>query len=351
MSEHTGTLPWTDEQWTAMQQLVQDAARRARVGSSFLPLHGPLPPGQSTVPALELTNPQTAGPGQVLERGEAPTRLEIDDGRTLRLATIACDVYLNTQQAEDPDLAAAHDLIARAADIIGRLEDAIVFNGQPAPDSAPAAPLGGPVVSPVIYTVSGGNTNHPGLLTPHPDPNLTKAVLPLGDPAGPDQLVQSVGDAIQTLETYGHYGPFACVLGHDLYVQSVTPNPGSLVLPSDRITPLLDGPLLRSGTVDREQGVVVALAGSPIDLVVATDVHLGYLQRSLEPRYVLRVSERFVLRLKQPEAVCQLRIPDGVAGAATTRPTPVKKAPVKKAAAKKTPVKKAPAPPNQPANP
>jgi uncharacterized linocin/CFP29 family protein len=52
--------------------------------------------------------------------------------------------------------------------------------------------------------------------------------------------------------------------------------------------------------------LVVALAGSPIDLVVACDVHLKYIQLSIEPRYVLRVSERFVLRMKQPRARCRL---------------------------------------------
>jgi hypothetical protein len=33
---------------------------------------------------------------------------------------------------------------------------------------------------------------------------------------------------------------------------------------------------------------------------------VSYVQRTLEPRYVLRVSERFVLRMKQPEARCRL---------------------------------------------
>jgi uncharacterized linocin/CFP29 family protein len=54
------------------------------------------------------------------------------------------------------------------------------------------------------------------------------------------------------------------------------------------------------------EGVIVASAGAPIDLVVGTDVHVSYLQRSTEPRYVLRVSERVVLRLKQPQAVAHL---------------------------------------------
>lgn len=51
---------------------------------------------------------------------------------------------------------------------------------------------------------------------------------------------------------------------------------------------------------------MVALSGSPIDLVVATDLDVQFVQLTLEPRYVLRVSERFVLRMKEPDAVCRL---------------------------------------------
>ncbi|MGH3478296.1 MAG: encapsulin, partial [Nocardioidaceae bacterium] len=124
---------------------------------------------------------------------------------------------------------------------------------------------------------------------------------------GSADLVRAVVASIEDLEGRGHYGPFACVLGHTLYEAANTPSEGSLVIPSDRIVPFLDGGALRrSSVVPDEQGVVVALAGSPIDLVVACDVHVSFVQLTLEPRYVLRVSERFVLRMKQPDARCRL---------------------------------------------
>jgi uncharacterized linocin/CFP29 family protein len=290
-------LPWTDEQWATMQRIVQDSARKARVANSFLPLVGPLPPGQASVPSLrldELTLPQQLP-------GDAPRRLEIDDGETRKLTTIACEVYLRTQQAEDPELASAKQMLGRAADIIGRLEDAIVFNGLTQPDEPPK--MGDKLaVKPEVYTVRG--PVQAGLLDPD-DLKCTKSVQNLAEGGG--FLVNAVTSGIQKLERLGHYGPFACVLGHRLYEAANTPNTGSLVLPSDRIVPFLDGgPLRRSSVVPPHQGVIVALAGSPIDLVVACDVHLKYLQLSLEPRYVLRVSERFVLRMKQPTARCLL---------------------------------------------
>jgi uncharacterized linocin/CFP29 family protein len=79
--------------------------------------------------------------------------------------------------------------------------------------------------------------------------------------------------------------------------------------PSDRITPFLNGgPLLRSSVVDANQGVVVALAGDPVDLVVATDMSVNFLQISTEPRFVFRVHERIALRIKQQGAVCKLEL-------------------------------------------
>jgi uncharacterized linocin/CFP29 family protein len=201
-------------------------------------------------------------------------------------------------------------MLGRTANVIGRLEDTIIFNGLPD---------GSDMVEPDIYTIDGKDSaaykdqhrppiNRPpinGLLA---SPGKIEApIKPARKVVSGDELMTAVVDAIQTLEKGGHYGPFACVLSNALYLAANTPNPNSMVLPSDRITPFLNGPLLRSSTITGDQGVVVALAAAPIDLVVASDVHLSFLQRSLEPRYVLRVSERFRLRMKQPTAVCLLK--------------------------------------------
>lgn len=282
-------LPWTDEQWAAAQRIVQESARKARVASSFLPLVGPLPNGQASVPALGMDYQDIAQPY------EAGKRLRVDASKTLSFTRIACNVYLKAQQAEDPDFGAARQMLTRAGDIIGRLEDAIVFNGQD--DEGKGPPDTGGI--PPVYTVHGGQKQN-GLLT---NPQLTQDLQGEGGEA----LVTAVVEGIQKLEGQGQYGPFACVLGSTLYKAANTPNEKSLVLPSDRITPFLDGgPLRRSSVVPPDKGVIVALAGSPIDLVVASDVHVSYVQLTLEPRYVLRVSERFVLRIKQKDATCVL---------------------------------------------
>ena len=291
MSDQTGTFPWSEEQWSRARKVVQDSARRARVASSFLPLFGPLPSDQVTVSSMRMTPDELCDKA----RGEADLRLVVHDREMIHLTTISADIYLRTYEASDPEMTAALSMISRAADVLGRLEDSIIFNGQPAVDEGPR---GQDQVKPIIYQVKGGEERR-GLAS-RGDNELTVA----GE--GPDEigenLVKQTVNAIEDLEREGHYGPFAQVLGTKLYLAANSPHGESMVLPSDRIVPFLDGPLLRSSTIPGHPGVLVALGGDPIDLVVAHDLELKFIQMTIEPRYVLRLSERFTLRIKQTGA-------------------------------------------------
>ena len=112
--------------------------------------------------------------------------------------------------------------------------------------------------------------------------------------------------AIGTLEREGHFGPFAVVLDQEFFLEAQTPN-GFLVLPQDRIIPFLGGgPLLRSSTLPARSGVVVALGGAPVELVVAKDMSLQFLQVTGEPRYLFRVREKIALRIKEAKAIATL---------------------------------------------
>lgn len=285
MTDHGSDLPWTDEQWATVQRAAQDAARKARVASSFLPLVGPLPPGQAYVPKLEMDT----------------AKLTVDDTETVPLVTISCNLSLGTTQVEDPELAATLDLVRRAAVLLGHVEDAYVFNGQTGKDAQPPG-----------VTVSGveckGGGKVEGLLDMATTSPVTINASSQGSTKG-DEFVNAIVSGITALEAAGDYGPFACVLGNELYTTATTMFKGSLVPPSDRIAPLLGGgPLLRSNAITpggtKGRGVIVALGCSAVDLVVASDVHVSYVQRTLAPSYVLRVSERFVWRIKQRAAVC-----------------------------------------------
>jgi uncharacterized linocin/CFP29 family protein len=301
-------VPWTDEQWARVNQVIQEEASRARVAASFLPLSGPLPSDTDFVRA------------QIIPPG-AP--LTIQDRDTIQLATLQVRVPVRSAQMADPELASALALFRRAANVIARLEDAVVFRGLSVPSPTGFIPPGGVANLPPIWDIQGGRET-PGLWAPGPPPPPWPWMAPpflapdpwqwipipiAGMPPG-DALVTAVSNAIGQLEGRGHFGPFAAVLSQGLFLIAQTPSPGgALVLPQDRIIPFLGGgSLLRSSTIGRTGGVVVALGGAPVELVIATDVSLQFLQITTQPNFLFRVREKIALRIKEAGAIARLHV-------------------------------------------
>ena len=79
------------------------------------------------------------------------------------------------------------------------------------------------------------------------------------------------------------------------------------MLPQDRIIPFLGGgSLLRSTTLPAGSGVVVALGGAPVELVVAKDMSLQFLQVTMSQIFLFRVREKIALRIKEAKAIVTL---------------------------------------------
>jgi uncharacterized linocin/CFP29 family protein len=273
-------VPWTDEQWARANQVIQEEASRARVAATFLPLYGPLSPDTDFVRKEDL-------------RDTPPPPIKMDDRDIIQLATLQVVMSLRGAQMADPEMKSVLSLFRRAANIIGRLEDAIVFNGQDAVDAGPPGGVGAP---PPVWEVHGGWT-YPGL--------LASAANVVAVPPGSD-LVAPVSQAIGSLEANGYFGPFAVVLDQEFFVEVQKPA-ASLALPQDRIISFLGGgPLLRSSALPPNSGVVVALGGSPVELVVAKDVSLQFLQLTHHPRFLFRVYEKIALRIKAEQAIVRL---------------------------------------------
>lgn len=286
MADNNQQVPWTDEQWARVRKTIQEEAARARVAANFLPLVGPLPGSADYVTADTLSYGDDKNP-----------KLQIEDKTTVQLPTLQVRVFLRGAQMADPDMESALQLFRRAANILARLEDNIVFGGLAGAGKVP------PRASPVAQVLGGQLTN--GLLQANP-PEMAHIV---GPKTKDDRLVRAVSACIGDLEADGHFGPFAVVFGHGFFTEVQTPDPGSLVLPQDRIIPFLGGgPLLRTSTLPAESGVVVALGAAPVELVVATDVSLNFLQVTDEPQFVFRVYEKILLRIKEAKAVKVIRV-------------------------------------------
>src|ERR1700687_4066015 len=284
MTDSNPQVPWSDEQWDRVKRAIQEEASRARVAATFLQLFGPLPARADLVRSEEI---------------KIGDQITIADTDTIMLPTLQVKVHLRGAQMADPELTSVLAMFQRAANLLARLEDAMIFNGQPSESQPPA---GGPRR---IWEVRGGRKSR-GLLAP--DADLGGANAPsIPVPADGELLVAAVSDSIGKLEGNGHFGPFAVALGQKLFLAAQTPNHGSLVLPQDRIIPFLGGgPLLRSSTLPDNKGVVVALGGAPVELVIATDVSLNFLQVAPDPMFVFRVYEKMALRMKGSDAIVAL---------------------------------------------
>ncbi len=290
----------TADQWEKIRQIVHDEALRARVAASFLPLYGPMPGATVAVPVDTLSYEPPSEPGRPVPN----QRMVVNDYDTLRLASVSVNVYLKNHMLADPELAAATTMFTRAAKIIARVEDSLIFNGKMGTDG-----IVGTSDLQSVFEV-GGADDYRGLV----DYGREQAGAPVPityanqSDAGP-AVFTAVVEAIGRLERRGHYKSYACVLATDLFTAINRPIPNSMVLPADSMPALLDGPLLRASSLQDGQGLVISLQGNPAEIVVASDISVRYLQGTLDGMHAFRVAERLVLRVKEPSAIVLIERP------------------------------------------
>jgi len=293
-------LGWTEEHMNRIEAVVTEEAQKARVAAQVLPLTGPLDPTTVAIPPYTLStqgNPLAVANPRLV----APRRLEVNSDPTLNLTKIAVNVYVRQREAADPELNAALTMFRRAANYIARIEDALIFNGRP--NVAGAWPLFGTGGIPNVATVTGSGPSE-GLfptITP-PGRRSLFGVLTMPGVSNGDRVVNAIIASINSLDNNGQLGPYACVLSPELFQDICRPN-ANLILPRDRILPFLQGPLLRSSAVLPYMGVVIALSGNPVELVVARDIKIRYLQTTEQPRLVFQVAEKVALRIKESAAL------------------------------------------------
>ena len=335
MTTDNPQVQWTDEQWARVNKVIQEEASHARVAATFLPLIGPLPGDTDFVRAEVISYPEisesetitlgggqpqpaTIGPGLLGQR----ENIHVADRVIIKLATLQVRVPVRGAQIADPEMQSVLALFRRAANVLARLEDLVVFRGL----DANGTPVGGPGGLPSVWEIHGGEAtlglwgnpaNWPWPAPfPQPKPWQWVQLQWTSESDAGRALVIAVSSAIGALEAGGHFGPFAVVLGQGLFLIAQTPGGDGYALPQDRIIPFLGGgSLLRSSTLSDYEGcsgVVVALGGAPIELVVATDMSLQFLQVTDEPRYLFRVRERIALRVKDADAIVRLYPAPGV---------------------------------------
>ena len=279
-------VPWTEEQWVRVNLAIQEEAQRARAAAKLLPLYGPLPTDSDFV--------RQVGDSPALPPDALTRPLTVDDRTIIELATVQVKLNLRGAQLADPEMGSVLSVFRRAANIIARVEDALVFNGQPGPNRLPpGAPLGAALsggqhraVSSTLGAVVGPNVRRRRYdWFPRSQPRWV-----ISNPEGTSDPLRSRSDKSSLAtrncrtptQSAGHpAGPDRSALGRRIA-------PSLLCHPAE------------------PNGVVVALGGEPIELVIATDVSAQFLLLNDQPIYVFRVYEKLVLRIKSADAVVTL---------------------------------------------
>ena len=206
-------------------------------------------------------------------------------------------------------------LATRAANLLMQAEDMIIFRGLSAFDTQ-------------FFTDNirfRGTPDNFGLLDIIPDgatsslPELpAEQVIPVPN-NGTDQVYgeetfKAVTRGYAILQNNGQYGPYALTLHTIPYADAHAPLINTLIMPADRIKPIMTAGFYGSGTLLANPsgseplftGSLVNVGGNTMDLVVGADATATYTQPDQDGNHRFRVVERIALREKDIGALIRL---------------------------------------------
>ncbi len=281
-------LPWGKELWDRLDAAVHDEIKRILISRRFVPIV--LMPGALTAPADTITegDDQEARP------------LEVNEAAVTSLIEAWVEFALTKQQVEAEDkLSTAVTLATRAANKLAQGEDLLIYHGDPVIKTDPLFTTGR------IRTRAGPGPN--GLATLGSlDKEQQVIPVPFTDSAQGtygEETFAAVASAYSRLQDGGHYGPYSLVLPTVPFADTRRPLASTLIMPADRILPLVEGRFYGTGTLPEEPnlfGVLVSIGGNSLDMVIGRDATTAFVQEDNEGLYRFRVFERFALRDKDP---------------------------------------------------
>ncbi len=279
MNHGRGKLDWVEPLWHRIDEAVHEEAVRAEIASKFLPIRGPFPDAL-TVPA-DTIDAQS---------------MTIPEGLTTPLIELWVEFALTAQQADGEErLATAVTLATRAANLLSRAEDLLIFQGDDG--------MKNELFKTVHQRAGPAGT---GLLKAAGKQVVDVTPTDHKPRRYGEQTFEGVVRAYSLLQKIGHYGPYALVLHSDIYADTYAPLANTLIMPADRIKPLVSGNYFGTGTLPESTGLLVSLGGSPIDIVLGIDPTTAFQQLDNDGVLHFRVFERYALRIKDPTAIVRL---------------------------------------------
>jgi uncharacterized linocin/CFP29 family protein len=313
-------LEWSQPIWDNINKAVQDEAKRTKIAAQFLPLN--LTEMDARTIQSDAVNSQTIPLLTVNEEAETP------------LIEIWTEFALTKQQYnKEEHLMTAVTLAINAVNKLSRAEDLLIFQGT--------AGVADDLFQTQTVNLRGSQRNNSGdivsritivgLLPSAP----TDQVIPV-EPTevDPDPSQNRYGENTFGAVARGysilqrtHYGRDALVLPTNPFADTWAPLRTTLIMPADRIKGLVGERFYSTSTLPNDfdskakpptvpQGLLVALDGNTMDLVMGMDPTTAFMQIDGEGLYRFRVYERFTLRLKDPQAVIRLEFQPDSSGTA-----------------------------------
>jgi hypothetical protein len=339
---------WDPQVWTDINDAVSEECDRIKIAAKFIPVHGPVNSNELTIPADRIRS-DSEKPKEEVHNGD--NLLDVEPTETTRLVETEVRFTLTKEQVRrEKELRTGVTLATRAANLLSQAQDLLIFQGD---DARKKHSLFGErdgrgrLIRPGKVNVKSGQTGIgllklpeqkdfgakldrqsivvPGTKRP-PLPHLEKDIL-----RWREVTFEKISIAYSRLQSgqglsQAHYGPYALVLHYIPYADTFAPLTNTLIMPADRIKPLVtttvDGSSVchyyGTGTLDilageDYRGLLISIGGNTMDLVVAQPPITEFLQKDLNGNSVFRVYERFAVREKDATAVIRLEFKGPIA--------------------------------------
>jgi len=187
-------IDWTKDPFKSVNDAVVAEANRTAVGTKFLPVYGPVPSNQTSVPADSITISQ-----HVMSVNETPT---------IPIIELMVPFKLTQSQYDQEHLNTAVTLATRAANLLAQAKDLVFFQGNG--EATTHFFRDNPVV---IGNGAALPSDLVALLNPPPPNTIT--VQPKANPNDSqtrkygEHTSSAVGHAYSLLQSKGHYGPYS----------------------------------------------------------------------------------------------------------------------------------------------
>jgi Encapsulating protein for peroxidase len=301
---HDKIPQWTADTWNSIDKALADEHELTAIGAKFL-----------TPPVPDSTMDGTVAADTVFTGNDGV--LSVDESENRSIVEIAVQFKVRKAQVDnEAQMKTTESLATRAANLLARAEDLLIFQGFAALDD----PLfKSKAVILIIPNPSNSGARVDSFLFPKNSQTIT--VEPAEVNSNPalsiygENTYAAVAQGYATLQEH-HYGRQALVLPTAIYADTYATRTTTLDIPAitaDRIKGLIGDRVYGTSTLPAlngsspAKGVLLALDGNTMDLVVQMNPTVEVVtQDPVRGDYVFKVYERFALRLKDTNAVVEL---------------------------------------------